>query len=195
MRPGISYSASSISLRPKSASERSATLKSTRSVAVDGSAVVVIRRLLSWRRARGRASQLARGSRPGSPDDSSFGARPQNQCSGPPGAREFSSAASGDAATLPRWTSPCARSPRRSSPDFRRAVGVAFGNTGDDDFAWNSALDVDRTIAAFDGGAIVGTAAALSFELTVPGHALVPTAGVTMVGVHPTHRRAGSSCA
>jgi predicted acetyltransferase len=75
--------------------------------------------------------------------------------------------------------------------DFRHAVGIAFGNTGDDDFAWNSALEVDRTIAAIDGTAIVGTAAALSFELTVPGHALVPTAGVTMVGVHPTHRRRG----
>ena len=41
MRPGISYSASSISLRPKSARERSATLKST-SVAAEGSVVVVI---------------------------------------------------------------------------------------------------------------------------------------------------------
>ena len=42
MRPGISYSASSISLRPKSARERSATLKSSRSAAVAESVVVVI---------------------------------------------------------------------------------------------------------------------------------------------------------
>jgi predicted acetyltransferase len=37
---------------------------------------------------------------------------------------------------------------------------------------------------------IVGTAAAATFELTVPGGA-VPAAGVTAVGVHPTHRRRG----
>ena len=76
--------------------------------------------------------------------------------------------------------------------DFRRATGVAFGSIGgDDDFAVGPGLDVDRSLAGFDGTEIVATAAALSFELTVPGHALVPTAGVTMVGVHPTHRRRG----
>ena len=77
--------------------------------------------------------------------------------------------------------------------DFRRATGIAFGNIGggDDDFAWGPGLDVERSLAGFDGDQIVATAAALSFELTVPGHALVPTAGVTMVGVRPTHRRQG----
>jgi predicted acetyltransferase len=76
-------------------------------------------------------------------------------------------------------------------PDFGRATGVAFGNTADDEFAWFTSLDVDRTLAVFDDDAIVATAAAFTFELTVPGHTLVPTAGVTMVGVHPTHRRRG----
>lgn len=76
-------------------------------------------------------------------------------------------------------------------PDFGRATGVAFGNTADDEFAWFTSLEADRTLAVFDDSAIVATAAAFSFELTVPGHALVPTAGVTMVGVHPTHRRRG----
>jgi predicted acetyltransferase len=75
--------------------------------------------------------------------------------------------------------------------DFGRATGVAFGNTDDDEFAWITSLEADRTIAVFDDTAIVATAAAFTFELTVPGHALVPTAGVTMVGVHPTHRRRG----
>ena len=74
---------------------------------------------------------------------------------------------------------------------FGRATGVAFGNTDDDEFAWFTSLEANRTIAVFDDTAIVATAAAFSFELTVPGHALVPTAGVTMVGVHPTHRRRG----
>ena len=78
-----------------------------------------------------------------------------------------------------------------SSPTSSRATGIAFGNTDDSEFAWATSLELDRTLAAFDGTTIVATAAAFSFELTVPGHALVPTAGVTMVGVHPTHRRRG----
>jgi len=76
---------------------------------------------------------------------------------------------------------------------FQRATSVAFGVVAspDDSEQWGTGLEPERTIAAFDGDAIVGTAAAFSFELTVPGGALVPTAGVTMVGVHPTHRRRG----
>ena len=45
-------------------------------------------------------------------------------------------------------------------------------------------------IAAFDGAAIVGTAAAYSFQLTVPG-GIVGAGGVTFVSVLPTHRRRG----
>lgn len=52
-------------------------------------------------------------------------------------------------------------------------------------------IEVDRAWVAEDGARIVGTAAALSMELTVPGPATVPTAGVTYVGVLPTHRRQG----
>ena len=51
-------------------------------------------------------------------------------------------------------------------------------------------LERDRLLCAYDGDAIVGTAAALSFRLTVPG-AEVPAAGVTEVGVIPSHRRRG----
>ena len=43
---------------------------------------------------------------------------------------------------------------------------------------------------SFDDGQIVGGAGAFPFELTVPGGAL-PCAGVTVVGVLPTHRRRG----
>jgi predicted acetyltransferase len=49
----------------------------------------------------------------------------------------------------------------------------------------------ERSVAAYDGDAIVGTAGAFDFELTVPGGSTVPTAGVTAVGVAPTHRRRG----
>jgi predicted acetyltransferase len=51
-------------------------------------------------------------------------------------------------------------------------------------------LPAERVHAAFDGGTIVGGAGAFSFEMTVPG-AVVPCAGVTVVGVLPTHRRRG----
>jgi predicted acetyltransferase len=51
-------------------------------------------------------------------------------------------------------------------------------------------LPIERMHAARDGGQIVGGAGVFPFELTVPG-AIVPTAGVTVVGTYPTHRRRG----
>jgi predicted acetyltransferase len=51
-------------------------------------------------------------------------------------------------------------------------------------------LPHERMHAAFDGDLIVGGAGAFPFELSVPGGSL-PCAGVTAVGVHPTHRRRG----
>lgn len=52
-------------------------------------------------------------------------------------------------------------------------------------------LPFDRVHAAFDGTKVVGGAGAFRFDLTVPGGTL-PCAGVTMVGVNPTHRRRGA---
>jgi predicted acetyltransferase len=49
----------------------------------------------------------------------------------------------------------------------------------------------DRQVAAVEGGQIVGTAGAYTFDLTVPGGGQLPVAGVTVVGVLPTHRRRG----
>src|SRR5262249_47856329 len=51
-------------------------------------------------------------------------------------------------------------------------------------------LEDDRIVAAFDGGTIVGTAGAFSFRMRVPG-ALAAVAGVSLVGVLPSHRRRG----
>lgn len=48
-----------------------------------------------------------------------------------------------------------------------------------------------RVIVADDAGTIAGTAAAYRFELTMPGGGVLPAAGVTNVGVLPTHRRRG----
>lgn len=57
---------------------------------------------------------------------------------------------------------------------------------------WWSALETDRCLLALTtDGRPVGTAAAHSFELTLPGGALVPASGVTAVGVLPSHRRRG----
>jgi len=52
-------------------------------------------------------------------------------------------------------------------------------------------FEFDRSLAAFQDGRIVGTAAAYSFSLSVPGSRTTPAAGVTMVGVLPTARRQG----
>jgi predicted acetyltransferase len=51
-------------------------------------------------------------------------------------------------------------------------------------------LPHDRMHAAFADGAIVGGTGAFPFELSVPGGSL-PCAGITAVGVQPTHRRRG----
>lgn len=51
-------------------------------------------------------------------------------------------------------------------------------------------VETERAIGAFDGDAMVGTAGAYSLRMTVPGGE-ADCAGVTMVGVVPTHRRRG----
>lgn len=51
-------------------------------------------------------------------------------------------------------------------------------------------LERDRMFAAYEGETAVGTAADIGLTLTVPGGEL-PAAGVTLVGVLPTHRRRG----
>lgn len=57
---------------------------------------------------------------------------------------------------------------------------------------WWAALERDRLLLAVAAdGRPVGTAAAYSFELTLPGETVVPAAGVTAVGVLPSHRRQG----
>ncbi|MEU3607510.1 GNAT family N-acetyltransferase [Streptomyces sp. NPDC035033] len=57
---------------------------------------------------------------------------------------------------------------------------------------WWAALEMDRGLLATDAdGRPAGTAGAYSFELTLPGGAVVPAAGVTAVGVLPSHRRRG----
>jgi len=75
---------------------------------------------------------------------------------------------------------------------FFEAGELAFGERmRDDDLEhWTAGFEAGRAIAAFDGDRVVGTAGIFSFDLTVPG-ATLPAAGVTLVGVQPTHRRRG----
>jgi predicted acetyltransferase len=75
---------------------------------------------------------------------------------------------------------------------FFEAVFNAFGEDIKDNAFDQEMLtaEPDRTIAAFDGDAIVGNAGAYSFDLAVPGGRL-PAAGVSLVGVAATHRRRG----
>lgn len=56
---------------------------------------------------------------------------------------------------------------------------------------WKSLTEYDRFVGAWDGDLCVGSAGAFTFQVTVPGGASVPAAGVTMVGVAGTHRRRG----
>jgi len=51
--------------------------------------------------------------------------------------------------------------------------------------------ELDRTRVAFESGRMVGVSRTYSFELTMPGGALLPSAAVSWVSVPPTHRRRG----
>jgi predicted acetyltransferase len=72
------------------------------------------------------------------------------------------------------------------------SIGQYFGGplTAERIERFSKLLPLERMHAAFEAGKIVGGAGAFPFELSVPGAAL-PCAGVTVVGVHPTHRRRG----
>ncbi|MEV4315107.1 GNAT family N-acetyltransferase [Actinocrispum sp. NPDC049592] len=73
------------------------------------------------------------------------------------------------------------------------AFGIFPGTPAEDGGGvWWSALEMDRCLMAVTAeGRPVGTAGAYSFELTLPGEIVVPVAGVTGVGVLPSHRRQG----
>jgi predicted acetyltransferase len=85
---------------------------------------------------------------------------------------------------------------RTAAPeDFPGAIGPIFhyfGRPPGEDFAESVRLLVphDRIHAAFDNGGVVGSASVFPFETSIPG-GFVRAAGVTLVGVLPTHRRRG----
>jgi predicted acetyltransferase len=83
--------------------------------------------------------------------------------------------------------------PEASLRDWLDTVNLAFGeHTSEEQWALDRALtEIDRVLGAYDGDRLVGGAVASSYELTVPGGS-VAAAGVSAVGVLPTHRRQGA---
>jgi predicted acetyltransferase len=73
-------------------------------------------------------------------------------------------------------------------------VGGVFGNgpVPSDDYRAEvrEVTEPARTFAVADGGRLVGSAAAYTFDVALPGGA-VPLAAITEAGVLPTHRRRG----
>jgi predicted acetyltransferase len=77
-------------------------------------------------------------------------------------------------------------------PSFLRASEAAFSEVlSEEEVALERRLaELDRCFAAFDGSDVVGTAAAFTMPMTVPGGE-VEVGYVTAVAVRPTHRRRG----
>ena len=78
---------------------------------------------------------------------------------------------------------------------FRARLSRGFGGDPDADEEsrdrFLQLFEIDRTVAAFDDGDLIGTGGAFSFELTVPGGHTAEMAGTTIITVQPTHRRRG----
>ncbi|MCH7739612.1 MAG: GNAT family N-acetyltransferase [Chloroflexi bacterium] len=55
----------------------------------------------------------------------------------------------------------------------------------------DNAFEFDRSMAAFDEGQLVGQSMTYSLGISVPGGSIVPCAGISWIGVLPTHRRRG----
>jgi len=77
--------------------------------------------------------------------------------------------------------------------DFIRTTFTAFGGAPTDEMIADNLIngELDRSLGALEGGRWVGAAGAFSFDMTLPGCTTAPVAGVTWVGVLPTHRRRG----
>jgi predicted acetyltransferase len=77
-------------------------------------------------------------------------------------------------------------------PEFIRLVEAAFGHEPQEEEIerWSRTLEPERMLWVSDGDLKVATAGAFTFRVSIPGGEL-PAAGVTVVGVLPSHRRRG----
>lgn len=75
------------------------------------------------------------------------------------------------------------------------AESVSFANSEElSDQVWRDVaptVEPERTLGVYDADQIVGGGSIFSFELSVPGGAAVGAAGITWIGIMPTHRRQG----
>ena len=78
-------------------------------------------------------------------------------------------------------------------PGIALLQATSFGGFGHPDglAAWRTLMTDDSSVIASDRGDVVGMSHHLDLLMTVPGGAVLPVAGITMVGVAPTHRRRG----
>lgn len=78
---------------------------------------------------------------------------------------------------------------------FRERMARGFGGEAPADdpegTRFRELAPLERTVAAFEEGILVGTLADLPFTVTLPGGGTVAMAGTTMVTVLATHRRRG----
>ena len=91
-----------------------------------------------------------------------------------------------------RRPSPCARPRARPSASSSCPLMTAFGEVWAEGELENETelVEMDRIVGAFEGDLAVGVSGAFSFRMTTPGGE-VGAAGITLVGVLPTHRRRG----
>ena len=78
-------------------------------------------------------------------------------------------------------------------PRFSRAMSAVFGDepTGPFFDRVPPVAELDRSLGLFEGDRVAATSGIYSLDMTVPGGAAVPTAGITWITVSPTHRRRG----
>lgn len=78
-------------------------------------------------------------------------------------------------------------------PAMTQLAGISFGGFRPVEATdnWRTMMPSDGAVVACDGPDVVGQALYLDLELTVPGGAVLPMAGVSWVAVAPTHRRRG----
>ncbi len=78
-------------------------------------------------------------------------------------------------------------------PRFIRAMSAVFAEDPSGPYldSPSPVAELDRSLGLFDGDRVAATSGIYSLDMTVPGGAAVPTAGITWVTVSPTHRRRG----
>lgn len=78
-------------------------------------------------------------------------------------------------------------------PGIRLLAATSYGAVWHQESfdAWRTILPQGGSVVVSDGPDVVGMAHYVDLPMTVPGGAVVPAAGITWVGVAPTHRRRG----